>query len=559
LPAWTPGSYLIREYARHLGRVRAFDARTGGEVPCRKNRKNRFAVEVPASVERLRITYEVYAHELTVRTSDLTDQHAYWNHACVLLWPVGDEARSARIRVDTRPGWQVACSLPRDAAAPAGEAPGITLLARDLHHAIDSPFLAGRLDRLDFTVDGVPHALVLDGLAGVRPPATLVADISAIVADAQAVFSDRLPYESYLFLCLFAADGHGGLEHAESSTLLMSRTALASDKGYREFLGLAAHEVFHAWNGKRLRPAEFWTYDYEVENHTEMLWLIEGWTAYYDDLLCVRAGVMSRTDYLAVIARNVESMRAAPGRHRASLRESSFDAWIRLYRPDENTRNSSQNYYVNGSVAALCLDLWLRARTGGVSSLDCVLRDLWARTFRIGRGYELDDVHAVLREHGGEEAVVTLEHLVGGDLDPDVESLIAPFGCRAVHRDADQPQLGVTFQAGGTVVASVTADSAAHAGGIAPGDEVLGLQGLRVDADRWSDVFQATATAGEPIDVLVARRGVLTTCRVRPSPSRGKIGFEFDKDAPATMLAMREAWLGSLAKASLREPGAIRP
>ncbi|MDP3208675.1 MAG: hypothetical protein Q8M65_05965, partial [Rhodoglobus sp.] len=378
LPVWTPGSYMVREYSRHLGAVEATDAASGAPVPVAKVSKNRFALTVAKKTQQVRVSYRVYAHELSVRTADVTGEHAFWNHSCLLLWPVDRPQLPATLDIVFPKGWRLACALPIEVVAPDPSPPLASdpaapqtcrLRAHDMEHAFDSPCLLGDLQQRSWTSLGVRHTVAMDGLAAIEPPASIAEDLARIVEAAAAVFTGPLPYPEYTFLCLFAADGHGGLEHRDSTTLLMGRTALGSDKGYREFLGLAAHELFHAWNVKRLRPAEFWTYDYERENYTPFLWLIEGWTAYYDDLLCLRAGLMSRNDYLEIVSKNINSTLQAPGRLRLSLAESSFDAWIRLYRPDENTRNSSQNYYVNGSVAAMALDLTIRRESSGNRSL----------------------------------------------------------------------------------------------------------------------------------------------------------------------------------------------
>lgn len=556
LPTWTPGSYLIREFARHLGRVTASDGETGVRLACRKSSKNRFAIAVGRSTRRLRIDYSVYAHELSVRTADLTAEHGYWNHACVLLWPVGHPGLRAEITVRKPPAWRVACGLPRriaggtaapwpaaDAAEEAGSE--VTLLAENLEAAMDAPCLVGTGRRVAFEVNGVQHAAVLDGLGSVPVPTTLARDLGAVVAAGAAVFGGRLPYQQYLFLCLFAADGHGGLEHGDSTTLLASRTAFRSDKGYREFLSLAAHELFHAWNVKRMRPAEFWSYDYESENYTELLWLIEGWTAYYDDLLCLRAGIFSVDDYLAAVARNLSGLRSSPGRFQLSLAESSFDAWIRLYRPDENTKNSSQNYYGNGAVAAMCLDLLLRSTTAGRSSLDDVLRTLYAATFAAGRGYTREDVHAAVATVGGAACVEALQAWTEGALDPDLDSILAAFGLKLVSKDAGRPFLGLTFDAGRATVASVQAGAPAHEAGIAPGDEILALADLRVDAERWSEVFHGVAVVGQPMEVLLSRRGVIGRVVVVPSAGLGTPVLEIDPAASAAAVALRDGWLST--------------
>lgn len=545
LPTWTPGSYLIREFSRHIGRVRAFDAVAGGEVACRKTSKNRFELTLPARTTRIRLEYDVYAHELSVRTADATAEHAYWNHACVLLWPLDEPRRPARIQVDHPPGWRVACSLRQESPEPQAhrDRRATTLFADGLDAAMDAPCLVGAFDRMDWHVGNVPHAIVLDGLAGVQPRATLVDDLTAIVREANAVFGGPLPYHSYLFLCLFTADGHGGLEHGDSTTLLAARTCFASDKAYGEFLSLAAHELFHAWNVKRMRPAEFWRYDYEAENYTEMLWLIEGWTAYYDDLLCVRAGVMTRESYLGALSKSINAMLTNPGRLRASLQESSFDAWIRLYRPDENTRNSSQNYYGNGSIAALCLDLAVRDATDGERALDDVIRELYRRTYGQDRGYSARDVDAVLHDLVGPALPQLLGALVGGFLDPDLRSALAPVGVRVSVRDANRPFVGISFESGSTRVAAVQRGSPSDAGGVAPGDEVIALEGLRVDPSRWQEVFDAVAAVERPLRVLVARRGVVTECAIVPARGIGNVSLEIEEKPDARQRRLLDAWL----------------
>lgn len=550
LPTWTPGSYLQREFARHLSRISATDVETGRQLPCHKISKNRFRVGLHPTTIRAQIRYRVYAHELTVRTADLTAKHAFWNHACLLLWPVDQPDLAARLVVVFSRSWQLACALEQGAAA-AEDRPdsrAIELRATSLDQVHDSPCLLGEFVRFDWFIQGVPHSIVLDDLAGISLPNSLREDLTAIVRQVSAVFGGSLPYPRYLFLVLCTSDGHGGLEHAESTALLVSRTSFASAKSYREFLSLAAHELFHAWNVKRLRPVEFWRYDYERENYTEFLWLIEGWTAYYDDLVCVRAGLMSRADYCEAVAKNINGMLAAPGRLRLSLRESSYDAWIRLYRPDENTRNSSQNYYGNGAVAAMCLDLTIRRDSGGKRCLDHVLAGLYETTFRHGRGYDLEDVHRALRDVGGESSVRCLADLIDDRLDPELEPLLQSFGLKLKVRDAERPFLGVQFETGSTVVASVAFDSPAFVGGVQPGDEILALRGLRVDANRWSDVLAAAAKVGDAVEVLLARRGVISSCQVLLRKSPGSVAIEVDPAAPKAALALLDDWVPDRAR-----------
>lgn len=545
LPTWTPGSYLIREFSRHLSQVQAEDADSGALLACTKASKNRFAVRCLASTRRVRLRYRVYAHELTVRTADVTGEHAFWNHACVLLWPVGGDTLTARITVELPDGWDFACALP--ATEPAGRASAGThrvgLLAESMERAYDAPFLAGRLTRQRWQSRGIEHEVVLDGIATVPVPDKLLGDLQRVVEAAAAVFEGPLPYSRYSFLCLFTADGHGGLEHSDSTVLLAARTALHSERGYRDFLALAAHELFHAWNVKRMRPVEFWRYDYENENYTRLLWLLEGWTAYYDDLLCFRAGLTSRADYLGILAKSIQTLSGNPGRLRLSLADSSYDAWIRLYRPDENTRNSSQNYYVNGSIAAMCMDLLVRRHTQGRRCLDDVLRRLFATTYGTGRGFTEEDVWAAFAAAADDAMAEQVRQLVAGGFDPELAPLLHAFGVKLDTRETDRPYLGLQFDAGQTTVASVTAGSPANAAGLQAGDEILAIDSLRVDSSRWQDVFQAVARVDQPLQVLISRRGVVQNRTATPAKGPGTVALSVDEKANDEATALREAWL----------------
>jgi len=540
MPTWTPGSYLIREYSRHMGPVAAVDVHSGCPIVCTKIGKNRFAIECPPGCHRVRFSYEVYAHELTVRTADVTPEHAYWNHACVLVWPLGRPELPATIAVRTPSGWDVATSLRRISCS--GDE--TVFAACNMDEAMDSPFLAGRFQRLDLRIRDVPHQIVLEGLGDVPVPENFVASVSAIVERTAEVFGGELPYRNYLFLCLFAEEGHGGLEHRDSTTLLSARTALRSGKTYQSFLGLLAHEFFHVWNVKRMRPEEFWAYDYETENYTSLLWLAEGFTAYYDDLICLRAGVLEVDDYLAILGQSLTTCLSASGRQKQSLSAASYDAWIRLYRPDENTRNSTQNYYVNGSLAALSLDLTIRSATDGRRNLDDALRQLYRATYTRGRGYRRSDVEQCLAEAAGRDLKTILTQLVDGPLDPDFSTLFPSFGLELTNKDRDKPYLGLSFDKG-TTIGQVSDDGPAFRSGLAPGDEILALADLRVTADRWQETMASVGVIGKPLRVLVSSRGRIVERVV--TPSANPIGTITVAEAPnpsGRQLALRDGWLG---------------
>ena len=549
MPTWTPGSYLIREFSKHVVGPRAFDGSTRAPLPCVKVAKNRWMVTLGRDTSSVDVEYTVYCHELSVRTADVTPDHAYWNNACVLLWPVGQRSASADITVCIPTQWSLATSLPviAETATTGSSLRNITIHASDMDRAFDCPCLAGSPKCIEWSSLGVPHRIVLDDLSGLTPPSTLAGDLDRIVSTTAKIFGGTLPYGSYTFLCLLTQAGHGGLEHLDSTTLLHSRTQLATRKGYLDFLSLAAHELFHAWNVKRLRPSEFVELDYEAETFTPFLWLIEGWTAYYDDLICLRAGVFSAADYLTALGKNIQALLNNPGRLRTSLAESSFDAWIRLYRPDENTRNSSQNYYGNGAVAALCLDLLVRAQSDGTKSLDDIIRSLY-ETMPSDRGYALDDVLAVVERIGGQKARDYLVEAISGPFDPPLREVLAGHGIGLTLKDTDQLHLGLQFEPNGTVVASVGRNSAAWMAGVMPGDEILAVGGLRVDASRWSEVFTAVAKAQQAIELLISRRGVIKTIRALPAKSPGVAALEILNSADDKPRQLRDLWL---------QPGAV--
>jgi predicted metalloprotease with PDZ domain len=463
------------------------------------------------------------------------------------MWPLGARAASADITVRIPETWKLWSALPVVGAAKKTEGPWleVTLHASDMERAFDCPSLAGCCQVLRWVSLGIQHEIVFDGLEGVEVPTTLSADLARVVEAAAAVFGGKLPYEHYCFLCLMTPDGHGGLEHGDSTILLHSRTEMKSRKGYLDFISLAAHELFHAWNVKRLRPREFVEVDYEVEVYTPFLWLVEGWTAYYDDLLCLRAGVSSVSEYLATVGKNVQALINNPGRLRMSLADSSFDAWIRLYRPDENTKNSSQNYYGNGAIVAMCLDLLVRSASQGARSLDDIIRILY-ESCAMERGYDLSDILGIVERVGGAKARDFLAKSITGPLDPPIVELLASHGVCLLHKDADLPQLGLQFESGGTVVAAVARLSPAWSAGIMPGDEVIAIQGLRVDSARWNDVFGAIGRVQREIEILIARRGVIKTVRATPMKSLGVAFVELAPRVDEATKSLRDGWLKSL-------------
>lgn len=538
LPAWTPGSYLIREYAKHLGDVTALDE-SGNLLPLRKVRKNRFEVEV-GDRPRLEIRYWIYAHELSVRTSDLTEAHAFITGAASFLWAV-DGPRDLPVRVEllVPPTWDVQTSMPTEQRDPGT----FDLTARGIDDLVDSPILAGQLEVLPFEALGKPHHFVLDGLDGLRPPDSLVPDTIAILEQAAAIFGSTVPYDEYKFLCMFAGSGRGGLEHLASTALLAPRTTFHPRRSYEDFMGLVAHEYFHVWNVKRMRPVDLWDFDYEVENYTSLLWVAEGFTAYFDDHLCRRAGILTTKRYLEIVGEGITNLHRTPGRHHQSLSESSYDAWIRLYRPDEDTRNATLSYYGNGALAAMCLDLTIRAATDGARSLDDAVRSLYEQTFEKDRGYDAADVVEAVSAAAGRDMAAEIHGLTERTLDPDFDAVLAPVGLRLESKSSDQLFLGIQFKGGTTTLSTVFEHGAADRAGLMPGDELLALNGLRVKSGSWAEVFDQSAASEQGLRVLLSRRGRILNIDVHPETRAPSVKVVSVDSPTEDQLRLRRAWL----------------
>lgn len=550
LPVWTPGSYLIREYQRHLEGLRCTDEQ-GRELPTRKIDKACWRVEAQGA-RAVVARYRVYAHEVTVRTCHLDDSHAYWNGAPMFLYV--DELRGlpARVRVDGLPaGWRVTTGLEReepigDAGADADGGEPV-FRAADYDTLIDSPVEAGPHERLEFSAAGRAHAVAVWGRAEFDRQ-RFVDDLRALV-EAQAALFGGLPFERYAFLMHLVPGGYGGLEHRNSSTVLSSPHAFASERKYQELLELCSHEFFHLWNGKRIRPAALGPFDYQRECHTRSLWVVEGWTSYYDRLFLRRAGHLPAARWRERLAEDIQRLLRIPGRFQQSIEESSFDAWIKLYRPDESNVNTTVSYYLKGSLAALLLDLEIRARTGGQRSLDDALRLLWREYERTGRGYSDESVQPLVEEAAGVRLDDFFARAVRGRDELDLDGPLATVGLelrRTVDGDEGAAWLGANLrqEARGLRVTESLAGSPAELGGLSPGDEILAWGGYRVDEEGVRERL-AAARPGTQVRLTIFRRDelreVAVTLGSRPHDRVEVVQVAQPSDAQR---AAYEAWMG---------------
>ncbi|GAB4427344.1 MAG: PDZ domain-containing protein [Chloroflexi bacterium OHK40] len=496
LPSWTPGSYMIREYARHVQGFGAW-ADGAGELPWRKRAKDAWCVEIGAA-RQVVVSYQVYANDLTVRTSHLDGTHGYFNGASVFMYVADRSDEPLRLQVDAPEAWVVTTALDAADAAATGArpvsrpVPGVrrwSFQAENFDQLVDSPVECGTHRLLSFEVDGIPHRLAIWG-RGNEDEARLRADTQRIV-EVQRDFFGALPYRHYTFI-LHLTDGRGGgLEHRNSVTNQLDRWSFRPERSYERYLSLTSHELFHAWIVKRLRPAPLGPFNYRAENYTRLLWLMEGGTSYYDELLLVRAGLLKPERYLERLAEKIVALQSQPGRLLQSVEQSSFDAWIKLYRPDENSANSSISYYLKGALVCLLLDMELRARSGGSRSLDDLLRLLYARYPAEGPGIpEEGAVLAAAEELVGEQGSALRDffrHYVAGTEELDYARGLATVGLEPRwHRRGPEAWLGMSLKRQGerTLVAAVRADGPAYAAGVYADDELLALDGWRVNEER---------------------------------------------------------------------------
>lgn len=549
LPAWIPGSYLIRDFARHIVAIRAESA--GRTLRLEKLDKHTWQAPARSDGAAISVRCEIYAWDLSVRGAHLDETHAFFNGTSVFLRVVGHEDAPCTVDIlppDGTDDWRVATALPRAGAEPGGWG---RYRAADYDELIDHPVEMGRFTHAQFTACGVPHQIAISGRHD--------ADVERIAGDLKRIsetqirfFGEPAPMDRYVFLITAVGDGYGGLEHRASTALICARDDLpqrgldGTSEGYRRFLGLCSHEYFHTWNVKRIKPAAFIPYDLDRENFTTLLWVFEGFTSYYDDLLLLRSGCITLADWLEATAKTLSNVARAPGRRRQTLAESSFDAWSKFYRPDENTPNAVVSYYAKGALVALALDLTLRSKTGNRVSLDTVMKTLWSRHGQTGVGVDEDGVRRIAEELSGLRLGRFFAAAVHGTGELPLRPLLARFGVRLVW-ETDNPGNAVSLDVkttgdGNEVKLSTVYDGgAAQQAGLAAGDVLVAIDGLRVTPKSLTPQL-ARHQPGDTLKVHAFRRDELMSFDVRlatPAADTARLS------ASTTGARLRRAWLGA--------------
>jgi predicted metalloprotease with PDZ domain len=544
MPAWTPGSYLVREYARHVEGLRAEG--DGVQAGVRKLRKDAWAIAHGGAREVV-VEYALYAHDLTVRTNHVDATHAYFNGAATFLRPVEDAAREwdalpCEVTLDlASESWRVATAL-----EPAGEG---KWRAESFHALVDSPVEMGVFESMDFVVRGRTHAVAAWGtrLAAGWSLDRVVGDLRRIV-EVEGAFFGELPYERYVFLLHVAPGARGGLEHARSTSVMASLDAFETEESYTELLSLFAHEFFHLWNVKRIRPAGLTPIDYGRENYTRLLWFFEGATSYYDWLTVRRAGLTTPARYLEHLAAQAIRLEETPGRLAHSLEAASFDAWIKLYRADEHTVNSTVSYYLKGELACAVMDLELRARSDNTRSLDDVVTHLWRAYGAEGRAMPEGRFEAIVAEATGVDLSDIVDRCVRTTDPLPLEAALGHAGLCFRHRPGRGVTLGVRVRTeqGRVLVTTVFRGGPGARAGLSPGDEIIGFQGRRVDENALRERLRRGASlAGHETKIILARREEILEVPLIPAEAPPEsIEVIARREASPAARKMAASWLG---------------
>jgi predicted metalloprotease with PDZ domain len=539
MAVWTPGSYLLREYERNVEAVTALGA-DGRVLDVDKSKKNHWRVTTGGS-PTVTLKYRVYCREMSVRTNWVEADFAMLNGAPTFITLADLSPRPYEITINPASGWKRSITaLPSAGGEHHYRAP-------DYDTLVDSPIVIGNPAVYDFEVGGKKHSLVNVGEGGVFDGARAAKDLERIVKQDLA-FWGSLPYDRYIFFNMITESG-GGLEHKNSTVLMTNRWATRTRKAYLGWLQLASHEYFHAWNVKRLRPAELGPFDYENENITRSLWIVEGFTDYYADLQVERAGLQTRDEYLEDLSNTIELLQTTPGRLVQSAEMASFDAWIKFYRPDENSNNTSISYYTKGTVIAFLLDAKIRAATKGSKSLDDVMRAAYQK-YSGPKGYTEGEFRAVAEQVAGINLKPFFASAVEGTGEVDYREALEALGLRFRPASSSSPErtkpwlgIGTRNDNGRLIISSVQRSSPADAGGLNVDDEILAIDDFRVRADRLENRLEQYK-AGDKVMFLVARREQLVRIPVTfgVEPQKGW-QLEVNPSATDTQRRLLDDWL----------------
>ena len=479
LPTWIPGSYLIREFSKHIESVRAYDEE-GRLLEIQKFEKNKWRL-FNTDHELITVEYDVYAYDLSVRGAYVDQTRLYVNPACACLGLEGQEDKAVEVELflpDELKHFQLATGMASKSLVKGR----FTLKAKNYAELIDAPFELAEQTRFSFEAKGIPHEFVVSGKHAMNA-ARMQQDIEKICATEISMFGSA-PFLNYTFMTMATANSYGGLEHPNSTSLISPREDLPKanepeepSEDYQRFLGLCSHEYFHSWLVKFIRPENFVNYDLNKEGYTSLLWIFEGFTSYYDDLILLRSGVISQASYIKLLKTQIDRYLQNPGRFVQSVSESSFDAWVKFYRQDENSNNAGTSYYNKGCLVALCLDLGLRLRG---SSLDALMRKLYENAQKGIQVHERTIVE-LCNELTGDNWIEQINHLINTTDELPLDQLFPEFGLSYSLKNDKSLPLGLKLveKPEGVLVQSARRDGAAAQAGLSAHDVIIAIDGLK--------------------------------------------------------------------------------
>ncbi|MFC2125462.1 M61 family metallopeptidase [Bacteroidota bacterium] len=514
LPVWAPGSYKIRDFARNVETFEAFSL-MGKVLVFSKTDKTTWRI-INGSSKSVRIKYKVYAYEMSVRTSFVDENHGYLNGSSVFMYIIGHKDNPASLEIKPFHTWEIiSTALPRENAMKN------TFRIENYDHLADCPIEIGNHEVISFDASGVHHEVAIYG-PGNYDTKKLKIDFARVIEACTGVFGEN-PNEYYLFIIHNLDGGGGGLEHANSTTLQVDRWGYMPEHRYKGFLGLVVHEYFHLWNVKRVRPEGYWDIDYLKENYTDALWVLEGFTSYYDEILLKRTGYFTEEEYLRKLAGNLSRVDNRPGNEIQSVTEASMDAWIKFYNQNENSRNTTVSYYTKGSILATMLDLEIIKTSKGKQSLDDVMKYLYHNNYKKTRdGITSEKIKSAIENVSGKKMSDFFAKYVFGTDPVDYAKYLDYAGLELsnINGDSPVPQLGVgtKYIDGKLRVTNVVRGSSAYEAGINVNDEIIAMNDFRVNYD-FAEKLQLNYHPGDTLNLILSRDGIIINKAIILQPS----------------------------------------
>lgn len=536
MPVWTPGSYLIREFARNVENVKAFNS-NGDSLKTEKINKNSW--EVNTQNEKVVIfKYSVYCNESSVRTSEINSSHAFINITGVFMYVKGLENTKCRLSIDMSAEWnKISTGLKKESEN--------VFTAENYDEFADCPIEIGNQEILEFEIKGVKHYICIYG-KGNYDREILVNDFRTICEEEIRFFGDSIPYHNYTFIIHLLDRGGGGLEHMNSFVAQAESWLFSDEKKYKRFLGLVSHEFFHLWNVKRIRPETLGPFNYNEENYTKALWVAEGWTSFYDNVILRRCGLLDNEEYYEFISRELNDVMRFEGRFRQSAEESSFDTWIKFYRKNENFHNSQISYYSKGALIAMLLNLEIIRETNSERSLDDVLRVLYEDYKKAPlKGYSDQRIKDVCEEVCKKNLDGFWERFVKGYDELPLEEYLGLAGLILVNENEElNTSLDISTRTdnGRLIISEVYAGGSGYESGLNSGDEIIAVNDVRMNNDLIKTVLE-NEEAGNSTEVLISRNGLIEKITVKLLNPLPKYSIEESESISEEQKRILNKWL----------------